>query len=113
MTGKNNKKLAIGIGLVVGILFIVSGSKELIQSRQLRAHGKIATAEVLNGEDRVSGRLRHHRYHLQVRFQMENGATSSQSVEVNEGGASRKDWQFRPRPLSPRKPVHLPGRRGG
>jgi hypothetical protein len=84
MTRKNKKKLAIGIGLVVGILFIVLGSKELIQSRQLRAHGEAATAEVLNGEDHVSGKFHRHSYYLQVRFQTKNGETASPRVKVAE-----------------------------
>jgi hypothetical protein len=84
MTSKIKKKLAISIGLVAGVLFIFFGSKELIHSRQLQTHGKAATAEVLAGEDHVSGKLHRHTYYLQVRYPIETGGVGSSRVEVSE-----------------------------
>jgi len=84
MSAKNKKILSIIGLLVMGVVFIFVGSKDLVHSRQLAAGGKIATAKVLDGEDDVSGRLRMHTYYLQVRFQPENGGAVSPRVEVSK-----------------------------
>ncbi len=85
MTGKFRKILAIIALLVMGVVFINVGSKDLVHSRQLAARGKTVTGQVIDGEDDVSGRLHWHTYYLQVRFQPENGGPASQRVRVGKG----------------------------
>ena len=84
MNAKTKKVLSITGLLVMGVVFIFVGSKELVHSRQLVALGKTATAKVLDGEDDVSGRFHTHTYYLQVRFRPENGSTISPRIEVSK-----------------------------
>lgn len=81
---KAKKTFAIIALLVMGTLFIVTGSKDLIHSRQLAVRGKTVTGQVLDGEDHESGRLHWHTYYLQVRFQPDSGGAVSQRVEVDK-----------------------------
>jgi hypothetical protein len=83
MNTKSKKILSIIILSVMGILFTLVGSKNLIHSRQLEVRGKDVTGQVLDGEDDVSGRFHRHTYYLQVRFQPENGGPVNQRVEVS------------------------------
>lgn len=84
MIAKTKKILSIIALLVMGVWFIVQGSKQLTQSRQLAAHGKLGTAEILDREDKVSGFHHQHNYYLQVRFQPENGPAVTSRIKVDE-----------------------------
>jgi len=84
MTGKIKKILAITVGLIAGLLFLVHGYKELSHSQQLKARGQVTTGEVLDAEDHVSGRLHWHAYYLEVRFQPNHGETCQPRVKVSD-----------------------------
>jgi len=84
MSAKNKKTLSIIGLLMMGVVFIFVGSKDLVHSRQLAAGGKIAAAKVLDSEDRVSGRFHTHTYYLQVRFQPESADAVSPRIEVSK-----------------------------
>ena len=84
MTAKFKKVLSIIALLVMGVVFIFVGSKDLVHSRQLAALGKTTTGQVVDGEDDVSGRLHTHTYYLQVRFRPEKASTISPRIEVSK-----------------------------
>ena len=84
MSRKNRKIFAIIGLLVMSVVFIVVGSKELVHSKQLAARGKSTTGEILAAEDEVSGRFRSHTYYLQVRFQPGTGGAVNERVKVNK-----------------------------
>jgi len=84
MSAKSKKILSIIGLLVMGVVFIFVGSKDLVHSRQLAALGKATTGQVVDGEDDVSGRLHTHTYYLQVRFRPETGGAISPRIEVSE-----------------------------
>jgi hypothetical protein len=82
---KAKKILAIVGAFVAGVLFIIYGGRELINSRKLADRGKATTGHVTDMYDWVSGRLRHHTYYLTVNFQPESGSAVSKKITVSEG----------------------------
>ena len=57
MRAKIKKVLSIAGLLVMGVVFIFVGSKDLVHSRQLAALGKTTAGRVVDSEDVVSGRF--------------------------------------------------------
>ena len=85
MSSKSKKILSIIGLLVMGVVFIFVGSKDMVHSRQLAALGKTTTGQVIDGEDDVSGRLHLHTYYLQVRFRPGQAGALSPRIEVSKG----------------------------
>jgi hypothetical protein len=55
----------------------------LVDSKKLADHGKAAKAQVIDGRDRVSGRLRHHSYYLTIAFETAQGGSVQKEVKVS------------------------------
>ena len=92
MSGKAKKIFSIIVGFVMGIFFVVAGTKEFQNSKQLAASGKTITGKVLDGQDRVSGRLfRSHTYYLNVSFQTEDQITHEERARVSKAVFNQSD----------------------
>ena len=84
MSSKRKKIYSILFSVVFGLFAIIYGAKELKDSIQLSKRGKTASAQIVDGWERVSGRLRRHSYTLVVTFRPEQGAPVRKQLEVSE-----------------------------
>jgi hypothetical protein len=80
--GKFKKVWAIIALFVMGPCFIVMGTRELLNSRKLKDHGK--TAMGIATEKSSHRRRRSTTYYVKVQFQTESGKTYTESFDVSE-----------------------------
>src|SRR6266404_3047674 len=81
---KNNRILTIVFTLVFGVLAMLFGAKDLVNSIQLSKRGRSVVAEIVDGWDHVSGLTRSHSYTLVVSFQSEKGNAVRKELRVSE-----------------------------
>jgi hypothetical protein len=81
---KTRSVFAIAIGLIFGAFLAFLGATELINSLRLQKRGVATNAEVVDGRDRVSRRLRRHSYYLTIAFQDAKGTSVRKEVNVNQ-----------------------------
>jgi hypothetical protein len=67
--------------VIGGPVLIIAGIGEYRNSKQLQAHGKVTTAEVVKAEETVSRKGRH-KFWLTIQFQPEQGALQTATSQV-------------------------------
>lgn len=85
--------LAILFGGILGIVLVVFGVKDFMQTKSLKSKGKTSVADVTDTEER-SGRRGRRKYYVAVTFKAESGQQVSARERVSKGiyeeAASRK-----------------------
>lgn len=73
--------------LIGGPVLIISGIGEYRDTKQLQTHGKVATAQVVDGKETV-GRRGRRRYFLTIEYQPEQGAVQKATSRVSSSDFS-------------------------
>lgn len=84
----------IVIGVIAGIVLVVFGAKDFLETKALKSKGKTAQAEVTNAEER-SGRRGRKKYYVSVAFKTEGGEAITSRSKVprsvyEQASATRK-----------------------
>jgi hypothetical protein len=74
--------------LIGGPVLIICGIGEYKDSKQLQAHGKVVTAQVVDAKETV-GRKGRHKYWLTIEYQPEQGAVQQVTSQVSSSRFSR------------------------
>lgn len=76
--------LAIVFGGILGIVLVVFGVKDFLQTKSLKSKGKTGIADVTETEER-SGRRGRRKYYVAVTFKTESGQTVNARERVSKG----------------------------